>query len=598
MENNPALFYSERLIELNKKLDTLQLRQKKTGWLRFITIAGGAFAAWQVYSISPLITIITIIFTISGFLLLVSSDIANNRLIRITKNLIQINLEEQESLQHHFKNFPEGKQFDVSGHAYSNDLDITGHASLFQYTCRASSEPGQALLAAWLLNPAAKEVILSRQESVRELSHEPVWRQQLREAGLEKTISAGLSYTIGEWIHRPLDFITSTFWKIIRYLLPSLAIGSLALNIAGVMPDKYFYPYILVQTFLAFAITKKTLPAQKGLGSITTELQSLQDSLSILEEKQFNASLLNTISNKLSTGAASSALSVKQLKGIMDRIDYRLNPLVYLPLNILLCWDLQQVFHLEAWRKKHQDGIAGWFDALAEAEALSSLANLAFNHPHWAYPVIADSKGCFKASQLGHPLIPVTRMVCSDFSTEKTGHINLITGSNMAGKSTFLRSTGINIVLAMAGAPVNASSLEVSVMKVMSSMRISDNLEENTSTFYAELKKLRDIIEAVQRKEPVFLLLDEILRGTNSADRQAGSQALIRQLLRDEAAGMVATHDLALTKMANEFPGQISNYHFDVQVNGEELWFDYKLKTGICSSMNASLLMKKIGIQL
>lgn len=598
MKIAPEKYYADRLTELRHQLVLQKKTQSLYGWMRFAVIAAGIIGVWQLSGTSILITIIIAATALTGFLLLLSKDISNNRRIHITENLILINQEEVESLEHRYLQFPEGKEFLQNNHPYATDLDITGHASLFQYICRACSEAGQATIAQWLSTAANKETILLRQEAVKELCQQPAWRQQLRAAGLDKKISTSLSEKINNWISQPVQFINNPFWKYIRLLLPAIALSALLLNITSYLPDQYFYPIILTQAALAFAITKKTLPAQKGLGRITEELQSLQYTLSCIEDKEMQSPLLQSIRSKVRSGHESSASSIRQLKKIMDRIDYRLNPLIYLPLNIFLCWDLQQVWHLEKWRKKQQAGISGWFESLAEAEALSSFANLAFNHPNWTYPVISAEHGRFTASQLGHPLIPQQRMVTSDFSTQSTGHINVITGSNMAGKSTFLRSTGINIVLALAGAPVYATAMEVSVMKVMSSMRISDNLEENTSTFYAELKKLRDIIEAVQRKEPVFLLLDEILRGTNSADRQAGSQALIRQLLADNAVGMIATHDLALTKMAEEFPDRLTNYHFDVQVNGEELWFDYKLKTGICTSMNASLLMKKIGIRM
>jgi len=253
---------------------------------------------------------------------------------------------------------------------------------------------------------------------------------------------------------------------------------------------------------------------------------------------------------------------------------------------------------LEKWKKQNEEHIGVWFESLAEIESLSSLANLSFNHPHWVFPVIANQPGVFVAESLGHPLIPEDKLIGSDFFTEGTGELNLITGSNMAGKSTFLRAVGVNTVLAMTGAPVCAASLTVSNTKLMSSMRVSDNLEENTSTFYAELKKLKEIIEAVNQKQNVFLLLDEILRGTNSGDRHTGSKALIKQLIHHNAAGLIATHDLELAKLADEFPGKIHNYHFDAQVSNDELYFDYKLKRGICQSMNASILMKKIGIEL
>jgi DNA mismatch repair ATPase MutS len=202
------------------------------------------------------------------------------------------------------------------------------------------------------------------------------------------------------------------------------------------------------------------------------------------------------------------------------------------------------------------------------------------------------------ATALAHPLIDPARSVSNDFSTQGPAQITLVTGSNMAGKSTFLRSVGVNMVLAFMGAPVCAGSMRLSPFRIMSSMRIKDNLEESTSTFYAELKKLKSIIDAVNAHEPAFILLDEILRGTNSHDRQTGAIALVRQLIRQQAIGIIATHDLELAALEKEYPGSLHNYHFDVKVSGTEMYFDYLLKPGICRSMNASLLMQKIGIEV
>ena len=229
---------------------------------------------------------------------------------------------------------------------------------------------------------------------------------------------------------------------------------------------------------------------------------------------------------------------------------------------------------------------------------MSSLATLHFNHPQWAFPSIKNEQGAFEATNLGHPLIGEEKVIRSSFATQGEGKIAIITGSNMAGKSTFLRSIGLALVMGQTGAPVSATNAAFACMKVISTMRISDNLEESTSTFYAELKKLKDIIDAVNRHEKVFLLLDEILRGTNSLDRHTGSKALIQQLIRQQASGIIATHDLSLAELVQAYPQQIANYHFDVQVAGEELYFDYKLKDGICQSLNASVLMKKIGIEM
>jgi DNA mismatch repair ATPase MutS len=253
---------------------------------------------------------------------------------------------------------------------------------------------------------------------------------------------------------------------------------------------------------------------------------------------------------------------------------------------------------LEKWKRNNANHVEKWFSTLAQMELLSSLGTLYNNHPHWSFPVITTSPSVLKAEGMGHPLIPAERMKTNTIIITQGQQLCLITGSNMAGKSTFLRSTGVNIVLAMMGAPVNAQQFTLSPMQVLSSMRVTDNLEESTSTFYAELKKLKEVINAVNNHQKVFLLLDEILRGTNSADRHTGSKALIKQLVQQNATGMLATHDIALAKLADAYPTHIRNYHFDVRVNGDELYFDYQLKEGVCTSMNASILMKKIGIEL
>jgi DNA mismatch repair ATPase MutS len=340
------------------------------------------------------------------------------------------------------------------------------------------------------------------------------------------------------------------------------------------------------------------MPLHQQLNQIAAQAETLSSSAAWIETANFTSPLLNELQQKFYTHQQKASVTILQLKKILNRLDYRFNPLVFIPLNAFLLWDLQQVLALEKWKQANRQSTNHWFHSLATAEALCSLGNLAANHPQWCFPQLSKEDAVLIAKDLGHPLLERHKRVTNDFSTTGKEQINLITGSNMGGKSTFLRSVGVNLVLAGMGAPVCASHFIFSPMKLMSSMRVSDNLEESTSTFYAELKKLKQMIEAVNNNENVYLLLDEILRGTNSNDRHAGSKALIQQLIRHKAAGMIATHDLELATLAETYPNNIHNYHFDVQVENDELYFDYKLKRGICRSMNASLLMKKIGIEL
>jgi DNA mismatch repair ATPase MutS len=333
------------------------------------------------------------------------------------------------------------------------------------------------------------------------------------------------------------------------------------------------------------------------LSKIIPELQSFLPALKMMEQTSFTSKFIDD-KKKLLQGHIPASAQIAGLKKILDRLDYRLNPVVHIPLNIFLLWDLQQALALYKWKKTNTVQAERWYDVLGEMEALSSLATLAFNRSEWVFPEVTDHWFEMECRQAGHPLIHPSKLVLNDFSLAGSPQIALVTGSNMAGKSTFLRTIGANTILAMAGAPVCAEYMKLPVTKVMSSMRITDNLEEETSTFYAELKKLKWILESVQKKEKVFLLLDEMLRGTNSLDRHAGSEALIRQLMQEGAVGIIASHDVELSKLENEFPAQMGNYHFDSAVVQEEIIFDYKLKEGICTSTNATLLMKKIGIQM
>lgn len=595
----PKNVYSDTVRKLNDRLDQLNKKKATLSWLRLISFLAAFLLLWLLWPKGLLVALPVFVIVLAGFVFFVSKDLANKAAIDNTLLLLRINKEELSILEHQFTKLPDGSNLQPELHPYANDLDIFGRASLYQYINRTTSEQGNQLLATWLLTPAAATVITLRQEAVKELTAQQEWRQQLQAYGLSKQLTLKTEENIASWLREENRFINGLHWKILRFLLPSLSITCLVLHLNDIIPQQPFYSLMLLFLAISLGISKKIMSAWTKLGKITAELETLSESISLVENHSFESSLLQHLKKTFSPANDQTASSnIRALKKILDRLDYRLNPIVFIPLSIFLCWDLQQIFALESWKKKNQQQLSDWFASLAQLEALSTLGNISFNHPEWCFAELTAEEAIFKGEEIGHPLIPVAKRVNNSFTTEAVNKISLVTGSNMAGKSTFLRSTGINIVLAMMGAPVCAKSLTLSPMKVMSSMRISDNLEESTSTFYAELKKLKEVIEAVNKNEKVFLLLDEILRGTNSADRHAGSKALIKQLIQHKAVGMVATHDLELAKLEKEYPENIHNYHFDVQVANDELFFDYKLKEGVCQSMNASILMKKIGIEL
>ncbi len=594
----PLEIYQEQIAKHSTELRRLEKRNGLFGWLRLVSLALAFVSLWWILVNGILILIPFTILFIAIFLFILAKHLNNNDAIKNLERLIQINGAEIEILDHHFAHLPGGDEFRPEHHEYANDLDIFGRASLFQYINRCNSEQAKKMFSNWLLRPASHRTISERQEAVKELAPKLEWRQQLQSYGIAHSINISTETKIEEWLKEDLKFISKPHWKWLRFVLPAVSFTLLAFHLTGALASNAFYPLIILMLGISLGISKLVMPEYAKLNKVAPQLETLSDSVAWIEKEDLKSKLLAALKGKYIDRTARSSQTIKQLKKILDRTDIRLNPFVFIPLNAFIFWDLQQVLVLETWKKENKQHIGDWFHSLAEIESISSLANLSFNHPGWAFPVIEKQHGTIIADSIGHPLIPKEKLVTNSFSTEGNKGLNLVTGSNMAGKSTFLRSVGVNIVLAMMGSPVCAESFTVSNMKVISSMRVNDNLEENTSTFYAELKKLKEVIEAVYSNEEVFLLLDEILRGTNSADRHTGSKALIKQLIRHNAAGLIATHDLELAKLADEFPEKLHNYHFDVQVAGDELYFDYKLKKGICTSMNASLLMKKIGIEL
>ncbi len=597
-KNGPKESYEARLTILAKELKQLQRNKRILTWKRLFSFLGAIAAIWILSDYSWILAIAGVIILISLFVYFVYKDLANSNSIENNLLLISINKKEQAALSHQYFDFPDGIQWKPALHAYANDLDIFGRASLYQYANRTTSEQGNKLFADWLLSPANVGVIKERQDAIKELAPQTEWRQQLQAFGINNQLKLKTEKNILDWLNEESRFIKNKFWGILRIVFPVLSFTVLGLYIADVISFDRFLPIMLLFLFISFWISKQIMPDYVRLNKITGELETLSSSISCIENKDFTSPLLSTLKKDFNSTETKASSTIKKLKKILDRLDYRLNPIIFIPLSALVCWDLQQIFALENWKLKNKTITATWFSSLANFETLSSIANLSFNHPDWSFPQIVNEDAVFIGEEIGHPLIPKEKRVTSSFSTAGVNQISLVTGSNMAGKSTFLRSVGVNIVLAMMGSPVCAKHISVSHLKVMSSMRISDNLEESTSTFYAELKKLKEIIDAVYANEKAFLLLDEILRGTNSADRHIGSSALLKQLIKHNAAGIVATHDLELAKLSEDFPSNIHNYHFDVKVNNEELYFDYKLNKGICRSMNASILMKKIGIEL
>lgn len=593
---SPREVYLSRETEFSGSAERLKKLSDRLSMARLAAFAGGLVLFAVLLSFSVIAAVVTLAVALVLFAWLVIKYETTEKSRKRYLHLAEINRLELKCLEGDFSGFKSGEEYAERDHPYSYDLDIFGKASLFQYMCRTTSKPASDRLAEYLKQPGTLEEILLRQEAVAELQPLTDWRQELMTLGYLNAGAGNDPAPLMQWLDSDDLFRKTGREKIITGCLSLLALAAVTAVIAG-LPAGILAPVFGVNFIFYFTRFKRISKLQEQVSRSSDLLKAYSEIIRLIENRKLTSPLLQKLQSAFRDEIAASD-RIRQLSKLVSRLDYRLNVLVSAPLNLLFFADIHFCLALEKWKREHAPRIPGWFTAMAEFEALASMANMAFNNPGWVYPQVTDDYFVFRAEEMGHPLIPAGRRISNGFATEGAGKAIIVTGSNMSGKSTFLRTCGVNAVLAFAGAPVCASAFTVSLVRLHSSMRIADSLEENISSFYAELRRLRAIISGAESDPKVFLLLDEILRGTNSDDRYAGSVALIKQLTGYGAVAMVATHDLRLAGLEKELPESIENYHFDVKVNDEELFFDYRLTPGICSSFNASLLMKKMGIKV
>lgn len=515
------------------------------------------------------------------------------------RRLAEVNRQELAALDYHFAEFPSGEKYADPLHPYSGDLDLFGPYSIFQFCNRTVTAAGSNQLAHWLQAAATPVVVRARQQAVQELGPQLDWRQHFRAQGLAQSDEQAYQLALQKWMDEPFFVYGKKWMRWALWLLPIWGIAALIV----IVPN---YPLVLVLLAVlpAALLLRQTLQQVNRTLEYTAKAESWLLRYGILiqqiEKLEVKTPLLQDLQAHFRNTAAQFGASraINQLSYYLGQLNVRNNPFAIF-LNLIGVWDLQWVYQLEKWKAEHREDLPHWFAALGEMDALSSLANLHYNQPDWVFPVL-HAEASLSVKQLGHPLIPGNRRIGNDLQMPTQQHLKLLTGSNMAGKSTWLRSLGVNLVLAQMGAPVCAQALSMPSLLVFTGMRTQDDLSASASSFYAELRRLRAMLDAVIAQQGqevgVFFLLDEILKGTNSRDRHQGSRALMLQLLRHGSAGFIATHDLELTAMEAENPGLIQNVCMEVAIEEDELYFDYTLKPGISQSFNASLLMRRMGI--
>ena len=488
-----------------------------------------------------------------------------------------------------------GQDFIKPDHRYSPDLNIFGQGSLFQYVNAATSVVGAEKLAHWMSFQTNLSKIKQRQEAIKELGCRLDWRQHFQATGMLDSIKkTGRLENLLAWAEEKPVYKN-------KYITLLLFIPFITLSLAVLGYFHLITPYLWVMPLgfqvLIVAVTGKTAyQTFNKTGGAVTEIQRCSALLACIEPENFEAPLLKELKHILVKHGDTPSRRIKKLFGIVDRMSLRYSS-IHPVINIAILWDLQTLIKLENWRGSSGRALRVWIGVVAEFEALSSLAGLAHDHPHWTTPQITETAPAIKAVALGHPLIKDEIRVHNDVELPEPGTVLLITGSNMSGKSTLLRTIGINLILAYAGAPVCAKEFNCSLMNVYTSIHINDNLEKNISTFYAELQRIKLIVDAARSGEPIIFLIDEIFKGTNSKDRIIGARAVIKSLNELGAIGLVSTHDLELSRLEHESP-LIKNYHFTDRVSGRKITFDYRLKPGVSKSSNAIALMKIIGIEI
>ncbi len=588
---NKKTFYKKKINFLEGKITTLKKSSNLLSFLRLI-----AFIAAIVFLIlhfsknfhsSLLIGLFGFFFLV--FLALIKIHLKVVKKMDFLKKLLTINENERDVLQDIPSIFYNGQKFSQAG-IYADDLDVFGPASLFQMINRCGTHFGEENLAKRFLSPLnSKEDIKKEQGAIKKLSSKVDLRQNIFAFLIHKN-KEPVDPLAGIGHYQPV-FTRNALWRIVAIAWP---IFFIPFTIYA-LPNNLFGAWIL---FLILGIVisgfkiRQTNKLHNLVSQKNNHISNYIDAINSFINEDYQAERLKNLKQELSE----AELHFGKLKRIINYFDQRLNIIMGFILNIFFFYDIHCSVATENWINNNKTKLIGWFNSLGEVEMLNSLANFSFNNPGFSFPSISEKPLYFKAKEFSHPLISPLKRISNDISLGDDAKLYFITGSNMTGKTTFLRSLGVNLLLMRCGAPVCASSFEASVMEIFTSIRNTDSLKENTSLFYAELNKLSSIIDQVDNGKPSLVLLDEILKGTNHDDKFTGSYKIAERFKDMNCITMMATHDTKLAELEQKHPGEIVNYHFDSIVENDHLNFDYKIKPGVSTNRNATFLMKKLKI--
>ena len=583
-------YYTKRTKKFEKELRSINKKLAVSSTIRLLIFLLGCGAVYFFFG-QRNILLPVIIGCIAIFLFLVNRHTDLKAEKNRIKELIRINQLEIDILKTgDFSQLPEGSEFIPEEHEYCRDIDLFGRKSFFQYVNRTAIKEGSKRLAEILLSNEIRE-IPKKQEANRELSQKADWRQNFSaRASLIDTDTSSAS--IIKWVENYQPY-TPKIMKWLPYVFSGISVLLTGLYIFSLISGYALFLWFLLGIMIAGTYLKKTTLLSNNVSKAQETFRQYAELLKEIENEDFTSEKLQFIKQSIGRKEEKASVILKKFSSHIDRLDQRNNFLMGAVLNGFLLWDLMYAQKLESWITTYSEIIGKWFKAVEEFDAQNSLANFAFNHQDYHYPKIRKEASGIETKGLGHPLLDPSKRVDNDFSIDSKEFF-IVTGANMAGKSTFLRTVSLQILMSNTGLPICAEKCDYGPIKLITSMRTSDSLGDDESYFFSELKRLKYIVDKIDH-ERYFIILDEILKGTNSTDKAIGSRKFVKRLVRSGATGIIATHDLSLCEIAAE-ENLVENYYFDAEIKNDELHFDYELKSGICQNMNASFLLKKMKI--
>ena len=592
----PDEYYQKQIDHYTARLKQIKKRRNLITLAKLLTFGYMIFLIYLLinHSTQPLLLLGIGAILVFIFLTLWDSQIIYRQ--HLIEELLRINTLESDYLAGNFSALDQGERFNDPAHPYAHDLDLFGEDSLFQHLNRTVTFSGTQKLVSWLLSLSKDpEVIHSRQQAAEELCAEPEWCQHFRAAGALHPTQALDAVILKSGPTESPFFSKHSTVRLILWIANTIVIVSWAVTSFTPLPFSISLVLSLLQLSALALYIKKINAYHQRLNLFLKTISNYLPLVRLIHDQSFRSPYLQKIRHSLFTPESNSLQALTQLHRIQNSLDQRGNIVIAFILNGLYLKDFHTLLRLDHWRKKYGPDIETWTDVLSEADALISMANYRFNHPAYCLPVICQDR-LLDTEEIGHPLLKSERNVTNDFSIRSLHQIAIVTGANMAGKSTFLRTIGVNLILAQSGNVVCSRYFAFQPMTLFTSMRTTDSLSKDTSYFHAELLRLQQLVNIAQQEDKVFIILDEMLKVTNSVDKLNGSLAFLKRILSYPISGLVATHDLALGELADDFPEHFFNVCFEIVHSGSQITYDYKLHPGISSNMNASILLKQMGL--